>query len=448
MPGLKNRLQQLLASGPGSSKLREWLVLSGITGGAQFLIQAIGLLSGIIIIRLLPTDEYALYTLANTMLGTMMVLADGGISSGVIAESGKVWKDKEKLGTALTTGLDLRKKFAIGSLVVSAPVLIYLLNFHGASWWMSVIIVLSLIPAFISSLTGAIFNVPLTLKQDIKPLQKNHLIENLARFVAVFSLFLLPWTFIALLGAGIPKIFTNIRLRKYSIGYADWSQKPDPEVRKRILKVVKRLMPGAIYFVVSGHISIWLISFFGTTDGVAEIGALERIAIMLTILSQMLGILVYPRFARMSQNSPHLLLRFLQIMGGIVLICIGLVFGVWLFSDEILWVLGDKYSDLNYALVLAISARCIVMIGGGIFKMSTQRGWAVHPGLSIPMNIAGIIVGVLLLDVSSLIGVLYFNIFTATIQLFVNAGYFFFAYFKAKNRIDPEAVSHEKDDEL
>jgi hypothetical protein len=46
-------------------------------------------LYGILIIRLLPV-EYAFYTLANTMHRTMTVLADGGITTGVMSQVGKV----------------------------------------------------------------------------------------------------------------------------------------------------------------------------------------------------------------------------------------------------------------------------------------------------------------------------------------------------------------------
>lgn len=438
MLGLKDKWNRLRTISPQNAKLREWFMLSGITGGTQIIIQIVGLLSGIVIIRILPTDEYALYTLANTMLGTMVVLADGGISSGVVAESGKVWQDKKKLGTALSTGLDLRKKFAVGSLFVASPFLMYLLHHHGAPWWMSLVILISIIPAFISSLTGVIFRIPLQLKQDIKPLQKNQLIENLARFATVFSLLILPWTFIALLGSGIPRLFTNIRLRKYSIGYTDWSQKPNIEVRKRILKVVKRLMPGAIYYVISGHISLWLISILGSTESVAQIGAIGRIALMLTVIDQLFGTLIYPRFARLPALSTKLLTRFLQILTGLTIVCGGVVFAVWLFSNQILWVLGDSYSNLNYELVLAIIGSCLVMISGGAFRMSTQRGWAIHPGVSIPVNILSIATGIMILNVSTLVGVLYFNIFTASIQVIMNAGYFIITYYKAdKTTIEP-----------
>ncbi|WP_304199590.1 hypothetical protein [Flavobacterium alvei] len=112
---------------PKYDTILNWGKLISITGGAQVIVQAVGFVCGILIIRLLSVEEYAFYTLANTMLGAMTVLSDGGISTGVMAEGGKVWQDKEKLGRVLVTGLEMRKKFGVISLMVSLPILLYLL---------------------------------------------------------------------------------------------------------------------------------------------------------------------------------------------------------------------------------------------------------------------------------------------------------------------------------
>src|SRR5690606_24311281 len=127
-----------------------------ITGSMQAIVQIVGFLSGILVIRLLPTSEYAIYILANTMLGTMTVLADGGISTGVMAQGGKVWHNPAKLGAVLATGLDLRSKFAIVSLIVAIPVMIYLMRVHDATWVMSLVVVLAIVPAFFSALSGSL----------------------------------------------------------------------------------------------------------------------------------------------------------------------------------------------------------------------------------------------------------------------------------------------------
>src|SRR5215217_4304464 len=163
-------------------KIQEWAKLIAMTISAQAVIQLLGLLSGILIVRLLPTTEYAYYTLANTMLGTMTVLADAGISSGVMVQGGKVWQDKTKLGVVVATGLTLRRKFGIVSLLVSLPILIYLLMSHGARVVPSIFIALAIIPSFFAALSDNLLEIASKLHQGIKKLQKNQLFASVGRF--------------------------------------------------------------------------------------------------------------------------------------------------------------------------------------------------------------------------------------------------------------------------
>jgi hypothetical protein len=223
-------------SNPKYSKAFEWGKLISVTGFAQILVQLISFICGILVIRLLPTQEYALYTLANAMLGTMILLADSGVSTGVMAQGARVWENEEKLGTVLVTGLDLRKKFAIGSLVIATPALLYLLRHHGASWLMSVLIIASLVPAFFTGLSGTLLEIVFKLRQNIIPLQKIQVMNNAGRLALLAStLLIFPWTFVALLAAGLPQIWANMRLRNLSADYVSWNQKPDNAVRKELL---------------------------------------------------------------------------------------------------------------------------------------------------------------------------------------------------------------------
>lgn len=82
-------------SNPKNERVFSWIKLIAVTGSAQVIVQVLGFISGIMIIRMLPTQEYAFYTLANTMLGTMTILADGGIGTGVMAQGGKVWQNRK-----------------------------------------------------------------------------------------------------------------------------------------------------------------------------------------------------------------------------------------------------------------------------------------------------------------------------------------------------------------
>lgn len=402
------------------ARASEWGKLISITGTSQALVQAVGLISGILVIRLLPTTEYALYVLANTMLGTMTVLADGGISTGVVSRGGSVWKDREKLGVVLATGLDLRRKFAVVSLLVSIPLMVVLLLNHDAGVLTCILITLAVVPAFVSALSGSLLQVAPRLKQDVIPLVKNQLMSNVMRLALLAaSLVFVPLAFIAILASGIPQIWANFNLRRMSLPYANWRQKPDIKVRQEIMRFVKRMLPASVYYCVSGQITIWLISIFGSTMAIAQVGALTRLAMLLGIVNMVLNMLVVPRFARLV-DTKALLDRYVKIQSGLIVVCGIAVIGVWLFSQQILWILGADYSGLSYELLLAIVGSCLNLIVGFNAVLNSSRGWLLHPVIAISFGVLSIVVGVILIDVSTLRGVLLFNIFTGVAGLFIH----------------------------
>jgi O-antigen/teichoic acid export membrane protein len=412
------------------SKILHWGKLITITGAAQMLVQAIGLISGIIIIRLLPTEEYALYTLVNTMLGTMTLLADGGISAGVLSQGGLVWQDRTKLGIVLSTGIALRKKFALLSLVIAVPVLLYLLRHHGASLFTSILIVASLIPAFFAALSDSLLEIVPKLHQDIKPLQKNQLGVNFGRlFLTAVTLFFFPWAFVAIIAAGLPRSYGNIKLRKIADNYIEKGQKSDPIVSKEILKVVKRILPGAIYYSFSGQITIWLISIFGRTTGIAQVGALGRISMLLTVFGTIISTLVIPRFARLKRERKVLISFYAITKLLILIVLVGFVILTYLFSHPLLWILGSKYYGLEHELNLTIIGSCISLFAGLSFQLYSSRGWAMLPLVLIILDVSSIVMGLLLFNLSSIDGVLELNIFTSSCLLLINVCFMLYKIF-------------------
>lgn len=396
---------------PKYDSLINWGKLISISGSAQLVVQVVGFTCGILIIRLLSVQEYAFYTLANTMLGTITVLADGGVSIGIMAQGGKVWNDKEKLGKVLATGLDLRKRFAFGSLLVSIPILFYLLLHNGATWFTALLIALAMIPAFFAALSDSLLEIVPKLHQSIVPLQKNQVAVGLGRlFLSAITMFIFPWAFIAILAAGLPRIWGNIQLRKIVYGLADENQGPDKKIRQEILTLVKSIMPTSIYYCVSGQITIWLISVFGNTTSIAQLGALGRLSMLLSLFSVVINTLIIPRFAKLRFEKKILFSRFFQIMGSLVgiLSLVGIV--VYLFPTPILWFLGDDYKGLPFELFLSVIGSCIALLSGIAFSLYSSRGWALPPFVLISINLVSIIILALLIDLSTIKGVLFLNI--------------------------------------
>lgn len=419
-------LVQRLYTNPKYTKAFHWGKLITITGSAQVIVQAIGLTCGIFVIRLLPTHEYALYTLANTMLGAMVLLADGGIATSVMAQGGKVWQDQAHLGSVLVTGFDLRKRFAIASLLLATPLLLYLLRHHGTSWLISLVVIFSLIPPFLTALSGTLLEIPPKLHQDITLVQKNQVVVNTARLaILVITLYTFPFAFVAIFASGLPQIWSNMRLRKISKNYADYTQNSNLADRKEIISFVSRIFPYTVYYCFSGQITIWLISIFGSTETIAQAGALGRLSMLLGLFSVLFGTLISPRFARLQKNSKVLLRRYVQIQTGLFVLTACVIGFVWLFPSEVLWILGKQYSNLTNELLLSIIGSCLNLIAGSIYALYASRGWAINPVISISISLASIICGVILINVSSLHGILSFNIFVALVQVLMS-GFFCF----------------------
>ena len=403
------------------SRLQEWSKLIVKVGSAQALLQIIGVLSGILIIHQLTTHEYALYTLANTMLGTMTVLADGGISLAIMAEGGKVYLKRDQLGVVLVTGLKLRKRFALVALVIVSPILFYLLYTHGAGPLFSSLILLALIPAFLAALSGSLLEIVPKLHQDIGPLQKNEINAGLGRLVMISgSLFIFPWAYIAILMNGIPRWWANIKLKKIAGKYADFDQQPDAVVSGRILSIVKRSLPEIIYYCISGQITIWLISFFGKTSQIAQIGAIGRLSATLALFTTLISILLVPRFSRHQGNYKVLLKIFLGIVAAVAVLSIFIIGFSYLFSTQLLWVLGKQYQGLEYYLRLSFIGSCISLMTGTVFFLYSSKGWIINPVYLIPFNILLLVCGIFLFNLSTLEGVLLLNIFIASLQMLMH----------------------------
>lgn len=408
--------------------LKRWVKLISVTGGAQMVVQAFGLISGLLIIRLMPIKEYAWYTIANTMLGTLTLLSDGGISIGVMAEGGKVWENNKQLASVVSTGMKLRIKFAVISLIVSIPVLTYLLLKQGASFFTCICIVVGLIPAFYAALSDNLLEIPLKLRQVIVPLQKNQLATAFFRLILSFtSLFFFPFTAVALIASGIPRIWANIKLKKLNsdiIGILPATE--DDAVKKSIYKVVRRSLPGMIYYCVSGQITIWLISIFGNSTSVASLGGIGRILVLFTVITAVLSNLIIPRFAKLPSVSKTLMAFFVKVNVALLIFSLFVTLFVFLFSKQILYVLGANYSSLTLPLVISAIAGCISLIGSNALSLCLSRGWVINPIISISLSILAFVIGIITCDIRTLEGIVKLNVIVSFNQVLIHGTYCIF----------------------
>jgi O-antigen/teichoic acid export membrane protein len=102
---------------------------------SQIGIQAMNFVIGLMIIRSMAKEEYAAYTIMNTLVPVMLMLSDTGITNALMAIGRVAWEDNEKMGRLVTTGMQLRRQFAMFSFLIVGPFLAWMLFHNNVPIW-------------------------------------------------------------------------------------------------------------------------------------------------------------------------------------------------------------------------------------------------------------------------------------------------------------------------
>jgi O-antigen/teichoic acid export membrane protein len=392
--------------------VRKWVPILAKFAFVQAVVQVLGFAAGLLIVRTLPKREYAFYTIGNTMLGAILVLADSGISSALTAIGGRVWRDSQLLGSLLNTAFQLRRQLAALTLLAVVPVLVWLLAQNGASRLTIAGLVVAVLAGSGLELITRIYAVALRLKSEIRQIQNQALVSASVKLAIVgIALFVFMNAEVAILSVVIGYAVQFIMLRRWVRREVDRSAPADPVMRSEIVSVLKRQAPHSIYYCLQGQITVWLISIFGNAESVANVGALGRLAVVFLLLSSVTAEVVLPAFARI-QSAQQLRRRYFQIVAGYFAVSVSSVAAVALFPKQILSVLGHQYSGLYTEGVLMAACAVVSATAGLLWAINSARAWIVPPASLIPCTIVVQVATISFLDLSTVRGVLLFTMYS------------------------------------
>ncbi len=387
----------------------------------QGLVQIIAFASGILLVRWLPQREYAFFTIANAMQATLMLLADIGISVGLISIGGRVWQDRHRFGQLINTGLVLRRKLAAVAAIIVAPILYAMLAKNGASQIYTVLLIVLVLAGFSIQLSIDIFSVVPRLHSDIARLQKIDLTCAIVRLLLIVGLiYLVAAAGLAVAIASATFLLQYFLLRSYASKIVDLNAGENEEDRRQIIRLIKSLAANALFYCFQGQITVFLISFFGRrAESVAEVGALGRLAMIFTVLMSMLTNIFVPAFAR-CQDKTKLRWLYVVIAGGVILFSVIVLAGAGFFPDQFLLILGNRYTHLHRELVLMVGVAVITALAGTLWLLNSAKAWISGAWLYIPLTLATQIALIPFTDFSSVAGVLIFNLISAVPSLLLN----------------------------
>ena len=387
----------------------------------QAAVQIIAFSSGILLVRWLPQREYAYFTIANSMQATLMLLADIGVSVGLVSIGGRVWQDRHRFGELINTGLAVRKKLAAVAAIIVAPILYAMLARNGASSIYTLLLIGVVLAGFAIQISVDIFSVVPRLRSDIGRIQKIDFSCAIARLLLILGLvYLFAIAGLAVAIASATFLLQYFLLRAYAAKVVDLKANENAEDRHEIVRLVKSLAANTLFYCFQGQITVFLISFFARhAASVAEVGALGRLAMIFTVLTNLLINIFVPAFAR-CQDKRKLRWLYAAIVGGVALFSLAVLCASAFLPNQFLFVLGNRYAHLHRELLLMIGVAVITALSGTLWLLNASKAWVSGAWLYIPLTLVTQIALIPFTDFSSVAGVLVFNLISAAPSLLLN----------------------------
>ena len=388
----------------------------------QGVVQLIGFCSGILLVRWLDQREYAYFTIANTIQGTISLLADIGVSVGLVSIGGRVWRDRHRFGELINTGLSLRKRLGAIAIVAVTPVLASMLLKNGAPISYTALLIAIVLAGISVELSIGVLAVVPRLRSDISLIQRIDLTGAIVRLCLLLSLtFIFLNAGMAVAVATATLFLQYTLLRRYVGKVVDLGAPQNAQDRREIIRLTKHLAPNAVFYCLQGQITIFLISFFAhRVSAVAEVGALGRLAMIFTVVSNLLANVFVPAFARCHERR-KLQWLYAAIAGGVVTFSLVVLLAAEFFPSEFLFILGNKYAHLHRELLLMVGGAVAGALTGTFWALNASKAWITGAWLYIPLTLATQIALIPYTDFSSVSGVLIFNLLSSIPNLLLNA---------------------------
>lgn len=376
--------------GMALTKLRRfkfWPLLALKFLAGQGAIQVINLLTGLILLRILSIEEYALYTLANVMLALVSLGSNMGLTSAFLTFGSQAKDDRSKLGNLFTTVQKYRRQlFFIVTLLIIAltPLLTY-----GRGWsWISVALCIMLV------IMSNWVQLSLSLRTGVLDIHHDadgqwwvgltSAVVRLSLTVTLCLFFPSAWIILAVnfiaLGTG-----DWIASRRCA-SYLDSGETPSREQGEAIKRFVYPLVPSIVYYAVASQISLLLLGLFGQTSSVAHFSALTNYGRVISTLGLLNGFIIQPYFARITVKSEFIKKCFLA-GGGYVVFASAVFVSSLIAPSWWLLLLGGNYSGLVREVPLAVAIPLLVLLGDSLYTLLASRAWTGGQYLTIVVSL-------------------------------------------------------------
>ncbi len=391
---------------------------------AQIASQAIAALVGVLLVRSLPVREFALYSLALAAMTFVSVISDSGVSGAMHYFYRKALTRHAAYGPYLAASLGMRRRLM---LVAWVCVVAYVYRTGTqANFYVSELaaVVAVMLPATYFQVHSSIGLTLLRLRHQYRRSYGAELAGSAIRLAVITLLILanqiVAWT--AVMGAAFGSSVTRYisRIRDSNARSDAHSASAQTVAKTAILRFVVPTTPGTLYFALQGPLLVWLCSQFGGITVMAEVGAVGRLAVILSLIAGFVSSIFVPRLA--SVTDDRIYLRRYLIGWGALLASGGAILAACVaVPDWFIWLLGDSYRHLEDQVLVVTSSAVAMTWSGYATAVKHARGWVRYQPFVIVILVALQAALIVHLDLSTAHGVLLFQLGSSLALLAVEA---------------------------
>jgi len=385
----------------------------GVFALFQGVTQVTSLAVGLIVVRLLSVEDYAIYALFGALAGAAAVTTDLGSNGAMITLTSRA-KDPEYRRQVERQVAGLRSALMLFSIVGFCAVFLVMEREGGQHLY------------YVDVLLGIVIFVQANAqfyRARLASATRLDVINRADPLGAIFRLALLGGVWLSVGQSDV--LLPALAWALSATGIAIWLWRsagpvrswppvwPDPSLRKVILP----LLPGYLYYILAGLLPVLSLGVLATGNNVAEFWALGRLGAMAAILTPVINMVGHPFVSR--GHDEGFLHRSALVMGVLVAIVLVSVASGLVFPDIWLLLLGESYSGLTDYVWLALLVSGMSLVSGSLYQMVVASGETgrqfvvVAVGLTVQMAI------LYLRPIQDLDSAYFFSVSTGAVQLSV-----------------------------
>lgn len=337
--------------------------------------QGINFLIGIFLVRQLDIESYAQYSLAMAFQATAISLTNLGLTDSIIPLVGAKADNRRLVGNYIKAASHLRTRLFVVVAPICAAAFLFIVRSHKWSGLTQLILLCSVLTSLYLSVSVSCWAAALLLKRRLYDYYFMQTIPSLGRLLTYVLARLgavLTANLAALTGAA-SLLFSGYLAKRSAAALVIMPERVDRSIVKEIIRCMLPMAPAAIFTSFQPQVALLLVSLFGQTLQIAQIGALSRLAQVFLIFNAFGSVVIEPYIARIP--AERLAAAYARVLTSVVLVGIVLTGLVFEFPRPLVSILGEKYGDLEKVVGWVVLSSVVSTTANIIWVMNRGRRW-------------------------------------------------------------------------